>query len=109
MNKIRKTPDISEGCEMKGRWFRISFLYYWSPIILEEFVAVHDDSNGENASRVLKSSEMRKIMKKGSDARRELKRPAVGVIVGRGQLRCHPRHLTMVQNDEVRHQKPSCS
>ncbi|GFX23570.1 uncharacterized protein TNCV_3770441 [Trichonephila clavipes] len=25
------------------------------------------------------------------------------------QLRCRPRHLTMVQNDKVRHQKPSCS
>ncbi|GFX84034.1 uncharacterized protein TNCV_4858421 [Trichonephila clavipes] len=34
-----------------------------------------------------------------------------GVVVRRGgcQLRCHPRHLTMVQNDEVRRQKPSCS
>ncbi|GFW36170.1 hypothetical protein TNCV_4930321 [Trichonephila clavipes] len=25
------------------------------------------------------------------------------------QLGCHPRHLIMVQNDEVRHQKPSSS
>ncbi|GFW29180.1 uncharacterized protein TNCV_4132561 [Trichonephila clavipes] len=25
------------------------------------------------------------------------------------QLRCHPRHLTMVQNDMVRRQKPSCN
>ncbi|GFY16398.1 hypothetical protein TNCV_2350411 [Trichonephila clavipes] len=25
------------------------------------------------------------------------------------QLRCRPRHLTMVQNDEVHRQKPSCS
>ncbi|GFX99959.1 uncharacterized protein TNCV_259961 [Trichonephila clavipes] len=34
-----------------------------------------------------------------------------GVVVRGGgyQLRCHPRHLTMVQNYEVRHQKPSCS
>ncbi|GFS61232.1 uncharacterized protein TNCV_3104821 [Trichonephila clavipes] len=35
-----------------------------------------------------------------------------GVVVRRGgcQLRCRPRHLTMVlQNDEVRRQKPSCS
>ncbi|GFX50681.1 uncharacterized protein TNCV_2722671 [Trichonephila clavipes] len=32
-----------------------------------------------------------------------------GVVVRRWgcQLRCHPRHLTMVQNDEVRLQKPS--
>ncbi|GFU69207.1 uncharacterized protein TNCV_3284851 [Trichonephila clavipes] len=33
-----------------------------------------------------------------------------GVVVMRGgQLRCRPRHLTMVQNHVVRHQKPSCS
>ncbi|GFX08584.1 uncharacterized protein TNCV_4170831 [Trichonephila clavipes] len=34
-----------------------------------------------------------------------------GVVVRRGryQLRFHPRHLTMVQNYEVRHHKPSCS
>ncbi|GFY04026.1 uncharacterized protein TNCV_1198041 [Trichonephila clavipes] len=34
-----------------------------------------------------------------------------GVVVRRGgcQLRCHPRHLTMVQNYVVRRQKPSCS
>ncbi|GFW91784.1 uncharacterized protein TNCV_3400441 [Trichonephila clavipes] len=33
-----------------------------------------------------------------------------GVVVRRGwcQLRCRPRHLTMVQNYVVRHQKPSC-
>ncbi|GFX81856.1 uncharacterized protein TNCV_2570561 [Trichonephila clavipes] len=34
-----------------------------------------------------------------------------GVVVKRGwcQLRCRPRHLTMVQNYVVRCQKPSCS
>ncbi|GFY01883.1 uncharacterized protein TNCV_1468701 [Trichonephila clavipes] len=34
-----------------------------------------------------------------------------GVVVRRGgcQLRCRPRHLTVVQNYVVRHQKPSCS
>ncbi|GFW15985.1 uncharacterized protein TNCV_4432581 [Trichonephila clavipes] len=34
-----------------------------------------------------------------------------GVVVRREecQLRCHPRYLTMVQNDEVRRQNPSCS
>ncbi|GFV48152.1 uncharacterized protein TNCV_3554311 [Trichonephila clavipes] len=34
-----------------------------------------------------------------------------GVVVRRGEckLRFHPRHLTMVQNDVVRHQKPSRS
>ncbi|GFX94018.1 uncharacterized protein TNCV_3413801 [Trichonephila clavipes] len=32
-----------------------------------------------------------------------------GVVVKRGQLKYHPRHLTMVQNYEVRLQKPSCS
>ncbi|PRD32939.1 UNVERIFIED_CONTAM: hypothetical protein NCL1_18943 [Trichonephila clavipes] len=34
-----------------------------------------------------------------------------GVVVKRGvcQLRCRPRHLTMVQNYVVRRQKPSCS
>ncbi|GFV24204.1 uncharacterized protein TNCV_2632081 [Trichonephila clavipes] len=33
------------------------------------------------------------------------------VVVRRGecQLRCRPRHLTMVQNDVVGRQKPSCS
>ncbi|GFV10390.1 transposable element Tcb1 transposase [Trichonephila clavipes] len=34
-----------------------------------------------------------------------------GVVVRRGggcQLKCRPRHLTMVQNYVVRHQKPSC-
>ncbi|GFY28338.1 uncharacterized protein TNCV_4396701 [Trichonephila clavipes] len=32
-----------------------------------------------------------------------------GEVVKRGQLKYHPRHLTMVQNYEVRLQKPSCS
>ncbi|GFU57543.1 uncharacterized protein TNCV_3637061 [Trichonephila clavipes] len=34
-----------------------------------------------------------------------------GVVVTRGgrQLRCRPRHLTMVQNYVIRRQKPSCS
>ncbi|GFV67445.1 uncharacterized protein TNCV_4621261 [Trichonephila clavipes] len=34
-----------------------------------------------------------------------------GVVVRRGgcQLRCRPRHLTMVQNYVDRRQKPSCS
>ncbi|GFY36553.1 uncharacterized protein TNCV_27581 [Trichonephila clavipes] len=34
-----------------------------------------------------------------------------GVVVRRGgcQLRCRPRHLTMVQSYVVRRQKPSCS
>ncbi|GFV77029.1 uncharacterized protein TNCV_690991 [Trichonephila clavipes] len=34
-----------------------------------------------------------------------------GVVVRRGrcQLRCRPRHLTMVQNYVVRRRKPSCS
>ncbi|GFX13027.1 uncharacterized protein TNCV_2356831 [Trichonephila clavipes] len=34
-----------------------------------------------------------------------------GEVVRRGgcQLRCRPRHLTMVQNYVVRRQKPSCS
>ncbi|GFW45598.1 hypothetical protein TNCV_3245361 [Trichonephila clavipes] len=37
----------------------------------------------------------------------ELKRPPVGVVVRRGgMLRCHPRHLTMIQNYEVRCQNP---
>ncbi|GFV66273.1 hypothetical protein TNCV_2736871 [Trichonephila clavipes] len=38
---------------------------------------------------------------------KELKRPLVDVVVRRGecQLRCHPRHLTMIQNYEVRCQK----
>ncbi|GFU64979.1 uncharacterized protein TNCV_5090961 [Trichonephila clavipes] len=31
-----------------------------------------------------------------------------GVVVKRCQLKYHPRHLTMVQNYEVRLQKPSC-
>ncbi|GFY20966.1 uncharacterized protein TNCV_3990101 [Trichonephila clavipes] len=33
-----------------------------------------------------------------------------GVVVRKGgcQLRCRPRHLTMVQNYVVRRQKPSC-
>ncbi|GFT11156.1 uncharacterized protein TNCV_1085031 [Trichonephila clavipes] len=33
-----------------------------------------------------------------------------GVVVSRGgcQLKCHPRHLAMVQNDE-KIEKPSCS
>ncbi|GFU00638.1 hypothetical protein TNCV_4818051 [Trichonephila clavipes] len=37
--------------------------------------------------------------------------PWWGVIVRRGgrQLRCRPHHLTMVQNYEVRRQKPSSS
>ncbi|GFV25899.1 hypothetical protein TNCV_3868661 [Trichonephila clavipes] len=55
------------------------------------------------------------VLSPGSDARqicRELKRPSVGMVrqLGEGcQLRCRYRHLTMVQNDEVRRQKPSCS
>ncbi|GFX86211.1 uncharacterized protein TNCV_2560931 [Trichonephila clavipes] len=32
-----------------------------------------------------------------------------GEVVKRGQLKYPPRHLTMVQNYEVRLQKPSCS
>ncbi|GFX61446.1 hypothetical protein TNCV_823521 [Trichonephila clavipes] len=32
-----------------------------------------------------------------------------GVVVKRDQLKYRPRHLTMVQNYEVRLQKPSCS
>ncbi|GFX48478.1 uncharacterized protein TNCV_583781 [Trichonephila clavipes] len=32
-----------------------------------------------------------------------------GVVVKRGQLKYRPRHLPMVQNYEVRLQKPSCS
>ncbi|GFT95619.1 uncharacterized protein TNCV_310371 [Trichonephila clavipes] len=32
-----------------------------------------------------------------------------GVVVKRGQFKYRSRHLTMVQNDEVRLQKPSCS
>ncbi|GFT42858.1 uncharacterized protein TNCV_2190011 [Trichonephila clavipes] len=32
-----------------------------------------------------------------------------GEVVKRGQLKYRPRHLTMVQNYEVRLQKPSCS
>ncbi|GFY05445.1 uncharacterized protein TNCV_961401 [Trichonephila clavipes] len=32
-----------------------------------------------------------------------------GVVVKKGQLKYRPRHLTMVQNYEVRLQKPSCS
>ncbi|GFU03064.1 uncharacterized protein TNCV_113721 [Trichonephila clavipes] len=31
-----------------------------------------------------------------------------GVVVKRGQLKYRPRHLAMVQNYEVRLQKPSC-
>ncbi|GFY32469.1 uncharacterized protein TNCV_3559771 [Trichonephila clavipes] len=35
----------------------------------------------------------------------------IGVAIRRGvcQLRCRPRHLTMVQNYVVRREKPSCS
>ncbi|GFW02267.1 uncharacterized protein TNCV_2383901 [Trichonephila clavipes] len=32
-----------------------------------------------------------------------------GGAVKRGQLKCRPRHLTMVQNYKVRLQRPSCS
>ncbi|GFX01611.1 uncharacterized protein TNCV_3971111 [Trichonephila clavipes] len=32
-----------------------------------------------------------------------------GVVVKRGQLKCRPRYLTMVQNYEFRLQKPLCS
>ncbi|GFT43109.1 uncharacterized protein TNCV_5119691 [Trichonephila clavipes] len=44
-------------------------------------------------------------------ARAETSSRWCGVVVRRWgcQLRCRPRHLTMVQNDVVRHQKPSCS
>ncbi|GFU61691.1 hypothetical protein TNCV_4611701 [Trichonephila clavipes] len=49
-------------------------------------------------------------IKPGDDARlicRKLKRPPVGVVVRRGgcQHRFHPRHMSMVQNYEVRPQK----
>ncbi|GFT76923.1 uncharacterized protein TNCV_2860661 [Trichonephila clavipes] len=39
------------------------------------------------------------------------RRPPVSVVVRRGGrlLRCRPHHLTIIQNDEVRRQKPSCS
>ncbi|GFS91985.1 uncharacterized protein TNCV_1931531 [Trichonephila clavipes] len=33
----------------------------------------------------------------------------VSVVPHKSQLRCRPRHLTMVQNYVVRRQKPSCS
>ncbi|GFW58534.1 uncharacterized protein TNCV_718341 [Trichonephila clavipes] len=33
----------------------------------------------------------------------------VVVRIGEYRIRCRPRHLTMVQNYEVRRQKPSCS
>ncbi|GFX15662.1 hypothetical protein TNCV_2131481 [Trichonephila clavipes] len=38
---------------------------------------------------------------------RQLERPTIGVVVRRGgcQLECSPRHLTVVQNDELHHQK----
>ncbi|GFW71910.1 hypothetical protein TNCV_3220861 [Trichonephila clavipes] len=40
---------------------------------------------------------------------RELKRPPVGVVWKSGEGQCRPLHLTMVQNYEVRRQKPSSS
>ncbi|GFV14174.1 hypothetical protein TNCV_526481 [Trichonephila clavipes] len=43
----------------------------------------------------------------------KLKRSLVGVLWKLREwgcrIRCHPRHLTIVQNDEVRRQKPSSS
>ncbi|GFV51934.1 uncharacterized protein TNCV_1322871 [Trichonephila clavipes] len=44
-------------------------------------------------------------------SRAEMSSRWCGVAVRRGgcQLRCRPRHLTMVQNYVVRRQKPSCS
>ncbi|GFT83564.1 uncharacterized protein TNCV_4866271 [Trichonephila clavipes] len=44
-------------------------------------------------------------------SRAEMSSRWCGVVVRRGgcQLRCRPRHLTMVQNYVVRRQKPSCS
>ncbi|GFT03301.1 uncharacterized protein TNCV_2984861 [Trichonephila clavipes] len=43
-------------------------------------------------------------------SRAEMSSRWCGVVVRRGrcQLRCRPRHLTMVQNYVVRRQKPSC-
>ncbi|GFW05287.1 uncharacterized protein TNCV_3358061 [Trichonephila clavipes] len=44
-------------------------------------------------------------------SRAEMSSRWCGVVVRRGgcQLRCRPRHLTMVQNYVVCRQKPSCS
>ncbi|GFV75701.1 uncharacterized protein TNCV_1756291 [Trichonephila clavipes] len=44
-------------------------------------------------------------------SRAETSSRCCGLIVRRwvGQLMCHPRHLTMVQNYVVRRQKTSCS
>ncbi|GFW82801.1 uncharacterized protein TNCV_3493711 [Trichonephila clavipes] len=44
-------------------------------------------------------------------SRAEMSSGWCGVVVRRGgcQLRCRPRHLTMVQNYVVRRPKPSCS
>ncbi|GFS68239.1 hypothetical protein TNCV_5028551 [Trichonephila clavipes] len=46
----------------------------------------------------------RRVGERFTQTYRELKRPPVGVVLTRGgsELRCRPRHLTMVQ-------KPSCS
>ncbi|GFW46667.1 uncharacterized protein TNCV_1937361 [Trichonephila clavipes] len=44
-------------------------------------------------------------------SRAETSSRGCGVVVRRGgyQLRCRPRHLTIIQNNEIRPQKPSCS
>ncbi|GFS96099.1 uncharacterized protein TNCV_3309171 [Trichonephila clavipes] len=44
-------------------------------------------------------------------SRAEMSSRWFGLVVRKGgcQLRCRPRHLTMVQNYVVRRQKPSCS
>ncbi|GFV84190.1 uncharacterized protein TNCV_3038501 [Trichonephila clavipes] len=113
MNKIRKTPA----------W---TVLLDRLTVSSEEFVAVDDDNTAAVAEGyryrtvacfVTGSSPVPiKTRRVGQRCTLNLSRAETssrwcGVVVRRGecQLRCRPRHLTMVQNYVVRRQKPSCS
>ncbi|GFU61361.1 hypothetical protein TNCV_530621 [Trichonephila clavipes] len=80
----------------------------WPPLVL----AAHLRCKRCTPTRIGPASPISLLLPgKGAEASVEAQCRPVGVEVRRGecQLRCRPRHLTMVQNDGVRRPKPSGS
>ncbi|GFU01662.1 hypothetical protein TNCV_1522031 [Trichonephila clavipes] len=93
--KQKEQKEASPVILLAFFYFRFTKTNTTSVLVKADAITLHKMSNFTYARKIC----------------RELKRPSVGVVFrrGRGQLRCRPRHLTMVQNYEAHHQKSSCS
>ncbi|GFY02881.1 uncharacterized protein TNCV_3507611 [Trichonephila clavipes] len=101
---LNGVSSVALGLELVTRQLRVTAVAEWSRYRIEAGIVTNSSPVRLKTHRVGERYTL-------NLSRAQTSSRWFGVVVRRGgcQLRCHPRHLTMVHNYVVRRQKPSCS